>query len=89
MHTVRVGRKRKITWLLYRKLNRTVSISLCLMPLFTVEFSTILPCCYIITLLGFVFANASKFALGTIPILHQRRDWVGWVRKMAFFADVQ
>ena len=27
--------------------------------------------------------------LGTIPKLHQQRDWVGGVRKMAIFADVQ
>ena len=27
--------------------------------------------------------------LGTIPILRQQRDWVGGVRKMAYFADVQ
>ena len=27
--------------------------------------------------------------LGTIPILRQERDWVGGVRKMAIFADVQ
>ena len=27
--------------------------------------------------------------LGTIPMLRQQRDWVGGVRKMAIFADVQ
>ena len=27
--------------------------------------------------------------LGTIPILCQQRDWVGGVRKMAIFADIQ
>ena len=27
--------------------------------------------------------------LGTIPILRQQRDWVGGVRKVAIFADVQ
>ena len=27
--------------------------------------------------------------LGTIPKLHQQRDWVGGVGKMAIFADVQ
>ena len=73
---------------MHREINLTVSSSLCLLQLFTVEFSTILPC-YIITLLGFAFANASKFALGTIPILRQKKDWVGGVRKMAIFADVQ
>ena len=26
--------------------------------------------------------------LGTIPILRQQSDWLGWVRKMANFADV-
>ena len=28
-------------------------------------------------------------SLGTIPILRQQRDWVGGVRKMAIFAEVQ
>ena len=78
----------KLLGLCIREINLTVSSSLCLMQLFTVEFSTILPC-YIITLLGLAFANASKFALGTIPILRQKRDWVGGVKKMAIFADVQ
>ena len=31
----------------------------------------------------------SQTALGTIPILLQQRDWVGGVRKVAIFADVQ
>ena len=25
---------------------------------------------------------------GTIPMLRQQRNWVGWVRKKFFFADV-
>ena len=29
------------------------------------------------------------FGLGTIPILRQQMNWVGGVRKVAFFADVQ
>ena len=28
-------------------------------------------------------------SIGTIPILRQQRDWVGGVRKMTIFADVQ
>ena len=28
-------------------------------------------------------------SLGTIPILHQQRDWEGGVRKKATFDDVQ
>ena len=27
-------------------------------------------------------------SIGTIPILHQQRDWVGGVKKWQFFADV-
>ena len=34
-------------------------------------------------------SNIVKDFLGTIPLLRQQRDWVGGVRKMAIFADVQ
>ena len=70
---------------MYRKLNRTVSSSLCLMPLFTVEFSTILPCCYIITLLDFAFANASEFALGNHPYITSEKGLGGWGQKNGNF----
>ena len=29
------------------------------------------------------------FSLGTIPILRQQKDWVGGVKKMVIFADIQ
>ena len=35
------------------------------------------------------FSLATDFLIETIPILSQQMDWVGEVRKMAFFADVQ
>ena len=42
------------------------------------------------TLLYGVLLNAvSALPLGTIPTLRQQRNWVGEVRKMAIFADVQ
>ena len=33
--------------------------------------------------------ESKNFSFGTIFILRQQRDWVGGVRKMAIFADVQ
>ena len=82
--SVRVGRKRKITWLMHREINLTVSSSLCLMQLFTVEFSTILPC-YIITLLGFAFANASKFAFRDHSYITSEKGLGGWGQKNGNF----
>ena len=34
------------------------------------------------------FAKTVTEWYGTIPILHQQRDWLGGVKKMAIFADI-
>ena len=40
-------------------------------------------------LLAWLWLWSINFGQGTIPILHQQRGWVGGIRKMAIFADVQ